>query len=375
MQYRTFAKTGENISLFGLGTMRLPQDANGTVNEAEAIKMIRTAIDGGVNYVDTAYMYHNGDSEIITGKALQDGYREKVLLADKMPVWLAKEESDLQRIFDTQLQRLGDSMIDMYLLHNITVPIWRRAQKFNTLDFFERKRAEGRIKHIGFSFHDALPFFKEVIDSYPWDFCQIQLNYMDVEFQAGVEGLKYAASKGIPVVIMEPLRGGKLTDRLPESISRLWEQAEVRRTPAEWALRWVADFPEVLTVLNGVSSMDQLLENMGVLGNARANSLTEKEHAIIGQAANVYRGLTPYHCTECKYCMPCPSKVNIPETIGYYNDWLLYAQNEKIKVDFNTFIREANRPSKCTGCKACEEHCPQHIPIAQAMEKAAGIFE
>jgi len=377
MNYRTFSKTGEKISLLGFGTMRLPV-VNGEfdqINEPEAIKMIRAAVDCGINYVDTAYMYHNGKSEVVVGKALKDGYREKVLLADKMPVWMAKSEKDVARIFEDQFKRLDVDCIDMYLVHNITGPIWNRAKKFHTMEYLEKQRAKGRIKHIGFSFHDQLNIFKEVIDEYPWDFCQIQLNYMDAGFQAGVEGLKYAASKNIPVVIMEPLKGGKLTDILPRSIKEFWDKAPVKRTPAEWALRWVADFPEVLTILSGMASMEQVEENVRILSDAVPNSLTKKEQELIKSVADEYNKLIQYSCTACKYCMPCPSKIEIPSVIGFYNDWHLYEGNEKIMADFRTWIAPIKRPSVCTACKACEGHCPQHLPISEIMAKAKDIFE
>jgi len=375
MQYRTFNKTGENVSLLGFGTMRLPKTKDGKIDEPEAIKMIRTAIDSGVNYVDTAYMYHDGESEVVTGKALKDGYREKVLLADKMPIWFAKEEADVEKIFNKQFERLDVDCIDMYLLHSISKGAWKAIKKRNCIAFLEKQRAAGKIKHIGFSYHDDLEFFKEVIDAYPWEFCQIQLNYMDANFQAGVEGLKYAASKGVPVIIMEPLKGGKLTDVLPASIETFWKQADVKRTPAEWALRWVADFPEVLTILSGVSSMEQLEENTRILNDATPNSLTEKEHDIIEQVADEYNKLIKYSCTACRYCMPCPQKIDIPSAINSYNEWFLYDGNEKIKADFNTFTPVGKRPSNCIDCKACEGHCPQSLPISEIMVKAKEIFE
>ena len=377
MKYRTFNKTGEKISLLGFGTMRLPIINNNMskIDEVEGIRMIRAAIDKGINYVDTAYMYHGGNSEVVVGKALKDGYREKVLLADKMPVWSAKSEADLEKIFQKQLNRLDVKCIDMYLVHNITVEIWKRALKFNTLKFLEKKKAEGKIKHLGFSFHDELPLFKEVIDSYPWDFCQIQLNYMDAEFQAGVEGLKYAGLKNIPVIIMEPLKGGKLTDVLPNSIKEFWDSAPIKRTPAEWALRWVADFPEVLTILSGMSSMDQLNENIRVLAEANANSLTSNEHEIIKNVADEYNKLIQYSCTECRYCLPCPVKIEIPTVIKYYNEWFLYNGNDKLAEDFDMWLAKDRRPSACIACKACEDHCPQHLPISEIMVKAKEIFE
>lgn len=377
MKYRTFSKTGENISLLGFGTMRLPvKDGDfAKVDEAEAIRMIRAAIDRGVNYVDTAYMYHDGMSEVATGKALKDGYREKVLLADKLPLWMAKTPEDMDRIFNDQLKRLDVDYIDMYLVHSVSAPVWKRAVKYNAIDFLEKKREEGRIKHIGFSFHDDFEVFEEVLKAYSWDFCQIQLNYMDTNFQAGVKGLKLAGSMGIPVIIMEPLKGGKLTDVLPQSIKDLWDQAPVKRTPAEWALRWVADFPEVLTILNGVSTMEQADENIGILSEADPGSLTEAEHKLIQNVADEYNNLIQYSCTGCQYCMPCPVKINIPDIIGRYNDWFVYEGNEKIMNDFKTWVNPKAMPSVCEECGACESHCPQHLPVPEIMKKAKEIFE
>lgn len=375
MQYRTFDKTGQKVSLLGMGTMRLPVTEDGQVDREAAISMIRHSIDEGINYVDTAYMYHDGESEKIVGQALKDGYREKVLLADKMPVWLAKDEEAMRSIFDEQFARLEVDVIDMYLVHNVTVPVWKRAQKFHLMDFLEEKRAEGKIRHIGFSFHDQLSLFKEVIDSYPWDFCQIQLNYMDKEFQAGEEGLHYAAEKGIPVIIMEPLKGGKLTDTLPPSVKALWKQAEIQRTPAEWALRWVANHSEILTILSGMSAPEQLEENLRILSQAKPNSLTEKELSIIDQVSSEYNRLIQYSCTSCKYCMPCPKKIDIPTAIRFYNEWFLYEGNPKIKADYPNWLVKNRQPGDCIACKACEDHCPQHLPISEIMKKTAEIFE
>lgn len=377
MKYRTFLKTGEKISLLGFGTMRLPvKDGDfAKVDEAETIRMIRAAIDRGVNYVDTAYMYHDGMSEVATGKALKDGYREKVLLADKLPLWMAKTPEDMDRIFNDQLKRLDVDCIDMYLVHSVSAPVWKRAVKYNAIDFLEKKQAEGRIKHIGFSFHDDFEVFEEVLKAYPWDFCQIQLNYMDTNFQAGVKGLKLAGSMGIPVIVMEPLKGGKLTDALPQSIKDIWDQAPVRRTPAEWALRWVADFPEVLTILSGMSTMEQSDENLRILSEADPVSLTETEHKLIQNVADEYHSLIRYSCTGCQYCMPCPVKINIPDIIGRYNDWFVYEGNEKIMSDFKTWVNPKAMPSVCEECGACESHCPQHLPVPEIMKKAKEIFE
>ena len=374
MDKRPFGKTGEKVSLLGMGTMRLPLTEKGRLNTAAAIRLIRKAIDNGVNYVDTAYMYHDGASETITGKALRDGYREKVLLADKMPIWLAKDAEGMAEIFETQLKRLGTEVIDMYLIHNLTVPLWERCRKFGLLDFLEEQRRLGRITHIGFSFHDELPFFKELIDAYPWDFCQIQLNYMDQAYQAGLEGLQYAAAKGIPVIVMEPLKGGKLTDRIPPVIKALWDEAEVKRSPADWAFRWVADLPGILTILSGMSSEAQLDENLKIFSNFSRPLLTQAELDRIDKVAALYNELIPYSCTACKYCMPCPQKIDIPTFIELYNEWHVYEQNPKVMVNFGWWFPKY-KPSLCTGCKACEGHCPQHLPISKIMSEGSLIFE
>jgi len=375
MQYRTFEKTGEKISLLGFGTMRLPTNPDKTIDEKEAIKMIRHAIDSGVNYVDTAYAYHDGESEVVLGKALKDGYRDKVFLADKLPMWLVGDAAGQQKKFDEQLKRLETDVIDMYLAHNLNVPLWKLAKKFNTLDFLDKKKAEGKIKHIGFSFHDNISLFKEIIDAYDWDFCQIQLNYMDVEVQAGVEGLKYAAAKGVAVVIMEPLKGGLLTNKLPGNVKRFWEEASIKRTPAEWALRWAADFPEVLTVLSGMSTMSQVEENLKALGDVRPQSLTKEEHDIIKQAYAIYNEMLQYVCTACGYCMPCPQEIDIPGIMEYFNDWFIYAQSPQTKGSYRMFVPEKRRASACTDCKACVERCPQSLNIPEMMVKAADIFD
>lgn len=375
MEYRKFKKTGEDVSLLGFGTMRFPMLENGEIDEPQAISMIRTAIDHGVNYVDTAYMYHDGMSEVITGKALKDGYREKVFLADKMPAWFAKSEEDVKNIFEEQFKRLDVDCIDMYLVHNLTRSIWKIAQRHNVIAFLEEQRAKGRIKHLGFSFHDEFDFFKEIVDAHNWDFCQIQLNYMDADFQAGVAGLKYAAEKGLQVIVMEPLKGGKITDSIPESIQQMWDQAEIKRTPAEWAFKWVADFPEVLTILSGMSSMAQLEDNLRIFSDLKANSLTDKESEIIKNVSDQYNALIQYSCTGCKYCLPCPSKLNIPSIISFYNDWFLFGKNPKIREDYLTWEAPGRRASDCTGCKACESHCPQGLPISEIMEKATEEFK
>jgi predicted aldo/keto reductase-like oxidoreductase len=369
VEYRTFEKTGEKVSLLGFGAMRLPTLAGGEVDEAEAIRMIRHAIDSGVNYVDTAYMYHNGVSEVVVGKALKDGYREKVLLADKLPPWAAKDKAGLQKVFETQLERL-DTDIDMYLVHSVEEGHMKQIEELEVFSFMECLRSSGKVKHVGFSYHGkTTEMFRGIIDSFDWDFCQIQLNYMDKDIQAGVEGMKYAASKGVPVVVMEPMKGGKLTQRVPDRVQALWDSADVRRTPAEWGFRWVADFPEVLTILSGMTTMEQLDDNLRILSDAKADSLTDGERGLIDQASAAYNELIKYGCTACGYCLPeCPQKIDIPRVISLQNDEMLYDCLPNIKVEVG-FVDP--KPSVCVACGACEDICPQHLPIADIMKDSA----
>ena len=369
MKYRTFPKTGEKVSLMGLGTMRLPvydKEETRPILE-EGVKMIRRAIDLGVNYIDTAYMYHGGKSEEIVGAALKDGYREKVFLADKMPVWMARQAGGIEALFQQQFDRLQVDYIDMYLVHALDKGVWKLAQKLEAIPFLEAKKAEGKIKHLGFSFHDDLELFKEIIDAYPWDFCQIQLNYMDSHFQAGLEGLEYAASKGIPVVIMEPLKGGKLVN-VPEDIAKLFDSLDKKYTEAGWALRWLADRPEIMTILSGASSMEQMEENIATLSDADANALTAEEKKVIEEVKAAYKRRIKADCTGCRYCQPCPMSIDIPEALRLYNDWHLYHNENTLHRDMALFLPKG-KPVDCVGCHECDFKCPQKLPIANIMQE------
>ena len=374
MQYRTFKKLDREVSLLGMGTMRLPETEDGQINEPEAIDIIRSAIDAGINYVDTAFGYHNGKSEGLVGKALKDGYREKVLLADKMPIWLAKDEEHMKEMFQTQLERLDTDYIDMYLVHSVNKPNWKRIKKLNLMPFLEEMKAAGKIKHIGFSFHDSYEFFEEVLDSYPWEFCQIQLNYMDKDIQAGVKGLKLAAEKGLSVIIMEPLKGGKLTTGIPPTVQELWDNAPVKRTPAEWGFKWLANMPEVTLILSGMSSREQLQQNIATVSAADLNVLSDKERELIDKVSDEYNRLIKYSCTGCEYCLPCPQKLKIPDLIDTLNEWNIYGQNPATKMEYIEWVPEGRHASDCISCKACEKKCPQGLPVAQIMKETAEIF-
>jgi len=381
MKYRTFGRLDWQPSALGFGAMRLPGiDADpGRIDEARATKLIRYAIDHGVNYVDTAYPYHQGTSEAFVGRALKDGYRERVKVATKQPCWLVKEPADFDRLLDEQLARLDIGKIDFYLLHALDANRWRAMRDLGVLDWAERAMADGRIGHLGFSFHDSFDAFKEIVDAYDgWTFCQIQYNYLDVEYQAGTRGLKYAADKGLGVIVMEPLRGGLLAGRagqrpgrgLPPSIQTLWDGAARRRTPAEWAFQWVWSQPEVSLVLSGMSTLEQVKENVVSAGRSGAGLLGDEELVLVGQVRDEYKRLMPIPCTDCKYCQPCPNGVNIPSIFSYYNEAMMFNAPEYGRHAYANWLSEAERADNCVACGECEAQCPQHIQIIEWLETA-----
>lgn len=376
MEYRLFPKTDEKVSLLGFGLMRLPviNGDDAKIDEDEAIRMIRYAIDHGVNYMDTAYMYHGGNSEGVLRKALADGYREKVYIADKFPIWMVKQAGGVEALFRDQLKRLGVERIDFYLVHALSKSNFEQVQKQDVLPFLEQMKAEGRIGKLGFSFHDELEVFKEIVDAYPWEFCQLQLNYMDETFQAGTEGFQYAVDRGLPMIIMEPLKGGKLSQDVPPSVHTIWSKANTKRSPAEWAFRYVANFPQVFTVLSGMSTMEQVKENLEIFEDMKPKSLTEEESHLIREAAEEYRRLIKAGCTACRYCIPCPESIEIPTVINYYNQWHLYHTYRALKRDYDMDVPAANGPDRCVACGECESKCPQQLPIIQLMAETADIY-
>jgi len=377
LYYREFGNLGFKISTFGIGCMRLPlllQPDGSTdpskIDEDEAIKMIRYGIDNGVNYIDTAYGYHGGNSEIVTGKALKDGYREKVKLATKLPVWLANSYEDFGKLLDEQLAKLQVDYIDFYLLHALNKNSWEKVKDMGVLEFLDKAVEAGKIKHPGFSFHDELPVFKSIIDSYDWKMCQIQLNFLDENYQAGVEGLRYAGSKNIPVVIMEPLRGGRLARNIPEDILKVWDSYHIKRSPVEWAFRWLYNFPEVTVILSGVSTMEQLKENIEIFKNAAPNSMTEEELELVAQVKAIYESRTKVDCTACNYCMPCPSGVDIPRIFSLYNTASMFNEYAEQSKHYERLIEENKDASNCVECSQCEGACPQNIAIIDMLKEA-----
>lgn len=368
MQYRKFGNTGIEVSALGFGCMRLPIHEDKTIDEEKAIAMIRHAIDNGVNYVDTAYPYHQGTSEIVVGKALQDGYREKVFLADKMPMFKIESEEEFDTILDEQLAKLGTDHIDFYLLHALNRERFEEKVKpFNLVKKMEEAKAAGKIRHIGFSFHDDLDTFKEIIDYYDgWEFCQIQYNYINTHHQAGTEGLKYAASKGLGVVIMEPLLGGKLANLAPHVAAAFPED----KSQVEYALDWLWDQKEVSLLLSGMTEPDQVESNLTYASRSSVGMVTEDERAIYANAKEIFDRASLVDCTKCEYCMPCPFGLNIPGIFAAYNKSASHGMADG-KAAYEALETKADA---CHACHRCEKVCPQNIKISEVMPKVVKTF-
>jgi predicted aldo/keto reductase-like oxidoreductase len=372
MQYRTFGRLDWKPSALGFGAMRLPTiDGDPSrIDEPEATRMIRFAIDQGVNYVDTAYPYHQGTSEPFLGRALQEGYRERIRLATKLPCWKVEGTGDFDRYLDEQLERLQTVHIDFYLLHGLNADSWAKVHDLGVLAWAEGALADGRIGHLGFSFHDQYEVFKEIVDaSELWTFCQIQYNFMDVEYQAGTRGLQYAARRGLAVVVMEPLRGGLLARNVPGPVQQVWDGAPRQRTPADWALQWVWNHPEVSVVLSGMSTMEQVEENVASASESGPGTLTEKELALVARAREEYRQLARIPCTGCQYCQPCPQGVNIPRIFDIYNDALIYGDEQGARMSYG-LLEEEQRADLCVECGECLDKCPQQIEIPHWLSTA-----
>ncbi|MDN5353467.1 MAG: uncharacterized protein PWQ09_223 [Candidatus Cloacimonadota bacterium] len=383
MLYRKMGKTNEKVSVLGFGCMRLPviNGEQNNIDEEKATNMLRYAIDNGVNYVDTAYPYHGtgfdkpGEGEPFVARALKDGYREKVNLATKLPTWLVQSREDMDRLLAEQLERLETDKIDFYLLHSLNKGVWENLKKCGVDEFLDQAIKDGRIKYAGFSFHDGPKTFKEIVDFYDWSFCQIQYNYLDENYQAGKEGLKYAADKGLGIVIMEPLKGGRLAGKVPEEILNKWEEAPIKRTPAQWALRWVMNHPEVSVVLSGMTTMEQVKDNIKTAQKGEANSLTEQEIELVNYAKKVFKNKTKINCTACKYCMPCPVGVDIPQNFAIYNNGYLFNDIEQAKTQYKKFLLDKAKAANCIECGECETHCPQNISIRRELKNVRKALE
>jgi len=369
MQYRYFTRDKLKVSLLGFGCMRFPVLDNnaGKIDEAKATDMLKFAIDNGVNYIDTAYPYHSGTSESFVGKALKDGLRDKVYLATKSPVWLAEKHEDFMKYLDEQLVNLQTNYVDFYLLHALNKKSFDKIVALDVFKFLEEAKNLGKIKYIGFSFHDELPIFKEIVDSYNWDFCQIQLNYMDREYQAGLEGLKYAKDKDIDVVVMEPLKGGKLS-LSSDKVQEIWDRSPEERSASSWALRWVQMQEGVKVVLSGMSSMEHIDDNIKTSTDFRP--LTAFELGLVDEVTDVYKKSFKVGCTACEYCLPCPSNVSIPSIFELYNNIFVYGTEDQSKDAYKRQQELKKDVSQCIECGACEQICPQHLEVISLLKDA-----
>ena len=379
METRAFGNTGMEVSPLGFGVMRLPMKGGGktvnsnTIDQVDvetSIQMIHDAIEGGINYFDTAYNYIGGYSERILGQALQGGLREKVYIATKSPAWLYKAPEDFDRFLQEQLERLQTTYIDNYLLHSMNGGSWKKTVRNNAIDGMVRAKASGKVRNIGFSFHDDLELFEEILNAADWDFCQIQLNYYDQDYQAGLKGMRMAAERGLAVVVMEPLRGGLLVN-LPKEAQAAFDESGYGRSNVEWALDWLWNMPEVSCVLSGMSTPEQLQQNMGYAAKAKPGMLSAEEQGVIVRAKAALDARAAIPCTGCNYCVDlCPNKIAIPYNFRAYNMGVLYDDMELAK-DFyrNEVTSYGRRADSCISCGSCEEICPQHIKISELLPK------
>lgn len=379
MQYRVVPKNGDELSALGYGCMRLPGKRI-SIDEELAARQIYGAIDRGVNYVDTAYPYHNGKSESFLGKILpRDGYRDKVKLATKLPHWSTRSKEEMEKVFSEQLDKLQTDHIDYYLVHSLTGKGWEKAKRKGVIDFLETELASGRIINAGFSFHGAANEFNQIVDDYDWTFCQIQYNFLDTANQAGTAGLQYAASKDMAVMIMEPLRGGNLAKKPPKEVQTVWDRSGRNWSAAEWALRWLYNHPEVTVVLSGMNDDAHIDENIRIASEATAESLTSEESALVTEAADAYHRLMKAECTGCQYCMPCPAGVNIPACFEAYNSYHMFKdrQAKLMYLSRNSDITsgKTSYASQCVECGKCLEKCPQELDIPVLLKDVKSDME
>lgn len=366
MEYRKMEHIGVETSLLGFGCMRFPTDAEGKIREDQVFDMIDTAYRAGVNYFDTAYPYHDGASEPVTGKALARYPRESYYLATKLPVWEVKGVEDAERIFAEQLRRLDKDYIDFYLLHALNRGRFHKLKEQGILEFGEKLKEQGKIRYFGFSFHDDYEAFAEILQAYPWDFCQIQLNYMDRDSQATTRGVELAESLGIPVIVMEPVKGGSLAG-LPENIDAMFRKNRPDDSAASWALRFVGSFENVKVILSGMSNKEQVEDNLKTFDPFEG--LTEEEQGIVKNVAKALRERVQNNCTGCRYCMPCPSGVDIPRNFSIWNEYHIYHNTDSTRFQWKKNMPEGAKAKNCVQCGKCEGVCPQNINIRENLAR------
>ena len=372
LKHRKFGQLDWEVSILGFGIMRLPHNGDdyGDILEEEASSILHYAIDNGVNYLDTAWNYHNGNSEIFLGKALRGGYREKVRIATKLPSWKIEKRDDFDIFFDEQMERLQIDHLDFYLLHALQRDWWDKVKNLGFLDWAEKKMADGAIGHIGFSFHDKFPLLKRIIDEYDnWTLALLEYNYMDIEYQAGKRGIQYASDNGLAVLVMEPLRGGLLAKQPPADVKKLFNNAPVQRTPADWSFQWLWNQKQITTLLSGMSTMEQLQQNIASACTSDVGTMSSSELELIEKVREAYEKRAPIPCTRCRYCMPCPQGVAIPWIFEYFNMSVMYEDLQTARA-YYAFLGEDSSASLCNECGKCLEHCPQHIDIIALLKES-----
>jgi predicted aldo/keto reductase-like oxidoreductase len=366
MEYREVQKINISVSLLGYGCMRFPTDKDGNIDAVQAENLLDLAYHKGINYFDTAYTYHSEQSESFVGKVLSKYDRNSYYIATKLPCWQVKNLDDAKRIFNEQLDRLGMDYIDFYLLHSLSKKTWDRMVELGILEFCDNLKKQGKIKYFGFSFHDDYQVFEEILTSREWDFCQIQLNYMDTDYQAGMRGYKLAESLNVPVVVMEPVKGGLLAS-LPDDITEEFRKDKSNASIASWAFRWVGSLPNVKVILSGMSTRQQLEDNLNTFGNF--NPLNEHEQQMILKVSNTLKSRVNNGCTGCNYCMPCPAGVNIPHNFQIWNEYGIYQNKQTAIWHWENAISDSQKAVNCILCGKCEKACPQNIEIRDDLSR------
>jgi predicted aldo/keto reductase-like oxidoreductase len=378
MKYRKFGRFDWDVSVLGFGVMRLPlmdkDPAN--INESESIEMIRTAIDHGVNYLDLGHPYNEKQYERLirmVGQALQDGYRQKIKVTTTLPTFSMNASPDFDQYLNEQLQWLQVDKIDFYLLGRLNRENWPKLKRLGLLNWAEQALSDGRVDNLGFSFHDHFQVLRDILDAYDkWSLCQFQYGYMDMDHDPGLSGIKYAAEKGLAVVVTEPLRWGMLTEQLPESVAKIWERAPEKRSLTEWGLHWVWNYPEVSVAVCAMSTIEQVIENITIADSAEPDSLTVRELVLINQVREAYLEMRPIPCTSCRACMPCEMGIDVPRIFELYNDAIIYGDIETAR---SIYCLEKHHIDSCTECDACENACVKRIAMLDCLKVARQLFD
>ncbi|MBN2878317.1 MAG: aldo/keto reductase [Clostridia bacterium] len=381
MQYRKMPKSEDKLSVLGYGCMRLPTKGS-SIDAEEAKRQVLHAIEGGVNYLDTAWPYHRGASESFLGEHILNdkAVREKVYVATKLPCFTISKSEKFDEIFNKQLSKLNIDYVDYYLLHSLSGSTWQKMVDLGIKEWMDKIKKEGKVRHMGFSFHGKQEDFFKIVDGYDFDFCQVQFNILDENYQAGIKGIEYAADKGLGIIVMEPLRGGSLTDKIPEEIQKIYDTAEIKRKPADWALRWIYNHPQVTLLLSGMNKMEHIDENIKVASESMPGAMNEKENKIIADVRNKYLELLTIGCTGCGYCMPCPVGIDIPGVLKELNNYHMFSKaGAKLKyIAYNGIMTadgNAHYASSCIECGKCEKKCPQNLEIRNAMKQIGKEME